>query len=143
MISAYIDEETPSLERQALEKHLAACPSCRAELSRQLALKEMVRTTFERSVEIDLSSGIMAMIGAEKTQRPAVKKTSLMKKLSVFMAAAAALFVIAMAAFMTLGNEDTQVAGNEKLEEYVIEHAAAGAGAVDFNGKLATVNLEK
>ncbi|MGE4319802.1 MAG: anti-sigma factor [Deferribacterales bacterium] len=140
MISTYVDEEAPSLERQALEKHFASCPSCRAELTKQLALKDMIKTSFERTVDVDMSRDIMSMI-RQQQPKTVVKKVSFMKKISVFAAAAAAVFVLAMAAVMTLGTEDTQIAGNEKLEEYVIEHV--GAGVIDFNGELATVNLEK
>ncbi len=140
MISTYVDEEAPSLERQVLEKHFASCPSCRGELTRQLALKDMIKTSFERTVDIDMSGDIMSMI-RQQQPKTVVKKVSFMKKMSVFAAAAAAVFVLAMAAIMTLGTEDTQIAGNEKLEEYVIEHV--GAGVIDFNGELATVNLEK
>lgn len=139
LISAYIDEEAGALERQALEKHVSVCAFCRAELTSQLKLKDMIVSSYEKAADIDLSKNIMAMI--KQQSKPVVKKTSIIKKLSVFAAAAAAIFVLALAALMTLGTEDTKVAGNEKLEEYVIEHV--GAGVSDFNGRLATVNLEK
>jgi len=140
LISSYIDEEASSLERQAVERHVAACPACRAELTNELRLKDMVKLSYEKTAEIDLSKNIMAMI-APKAAVPVKKKGSFYKKFSVFAAAVAALFVLAFAAIMTMGTEETQVAGNEKLEEYVIEHV--GAGVADFNGTLATVNYKK
>jgi hypothetical protein len=100
----------------------------------------MVKLSYEKTAEIDLSKSIMAQI-APKSAAPAPKKGSFYKKFSVFAAAVAAIFVLAFAAIMTMGTEETQVAGNEKLEEYVIEHV--GAGVADFNGTLATVNYRK
>lgn len=139
MISSYIDDETPSLEAQVLESHLASCPACRAELTRQLALKDMVRSSYAQTVEIDMSKNIMAAI--KKEQKPAVKYIPLYKRISVIIATVAALMVIGLAAFLTMGREETLVAGNEKLEEYVIEHV--GAENTNFHGRLAAVNLEK
>lgn len=140
LISSYVDEEASSLERQAVEKHMAGCQSCRDELTNQLRLKDMVKLSYEKTMDMDMSRSIMAMI-APQAAKPAVKKVSFYKKFSVFAAAAAALFVLVFAAVMTMGTEETQVAGNEKLEEYVIEHV--GAGVTDFNGTLATVNYKK
>lgn len=139
MISAYIDDETPSLEVQALERHMSVCPSCRAELAKAIALKDMLKSSFAPTIEIDMSKNIMAMI--KKQKKPVVKTISMYKKISVIVAAAAALIVIGLAAFFTMGNEETLVAGNEKLEEYVIEHV--GAENTNFHGRLAAVNLEK
>lgn len=40
MITAYVDGELPPQKRERLERHLAACPSCKQELTEVAALKE-------------------------------------------------------------------------------------------------------
>jgi len=137
IISLYVDEETSSVQAQALEKHLESCPNCKAYLSNQLKLRDMLKDAYVKSEEVDLSASIMGKINQPK----AVKKSFNLKRLSVFAAAAAAVCVLAMAALMSLHIDNNTVAGNEKLEEYIIEHV--GSGADDFNGKLEAVNVEK
>lgn len=136
LISLYVDEETSGVQREAVELHLENCEGCKSYLSNQIKLRDMIRESYTKSVDIDLSASIMSRI----QPAPAVKP-SRMKKISVFVAAAAAVCVIAMAAMMTLHVDNNTVAGNEKLEEYVIEHV--GSGSADFNGRVEAVNIEK
>lgn len=138
MISLYIDEETSSVQSQALEKHIETCSGCKSSLASQLKLRDMVRESYVKAVDIDLSSSIMSKIN---TPVSVTKKSSNMKRISMFIAAAAAVCVLAMAALMSLHVDNDTIAGNEKLEEYVIEHV--GSGSSDFNGELETVNIEK
>jgi len=137
LISLYVDEETSSIQAQALEKHLESCGDCKAYLANQLKLRDMVRESYPKNVDIDLSVSIMGMISKPK----AARKPSKMKKISIFVAAVAAVCVLTMAALMSFNVDKNTVAGNQKLEEYVIEHVGAGNG--EFNGKLETVNIEK
>jgi len=139
LISLYIDEQTSMVQAQAIEKHVESCGSCKSELASQIKLKEMIGSSFETSVNIDLSASIMQKINQPTIQE--VKKPSKMKKISLFVAAAAAVCVLAMAAMMSLHVDNDVIAGNEKLEEYVIEHV--GGAASDFNGKVEAVNLER
>ncbi|MGD9807913.1 MAG: anti-sigma factor [Deferribacterales bacterium] len=136
LISLYIDEETNSVQTQALEKHMETCGGCRSALTNQLKLRDMVKESFSKTSEIDLSMSIMSKLSVPSS----AKKPSIMKKLSVYAAAAAAVCIIAMAAMMSLHVDNNKVAGNEKLEEYVIEHV--GTGQTDFRGELETVNAE-
>jgi len=137
LISLYIDEETSSVQTQALEKHMENCVDCRSVLSNQLRLRDMVRESYPKTSDVDLSMSIMAKLAAPSK----AKKPSMMKKVSIYVAAAAAVCVIAMAAMMSLNVDNNTVAGNQKLEEYVIEHV--GTGQTDFRGELSTVNIEK
>ena len=105
-------------------------------LANQLKLRDMVKESFCKTTEVDLSMSIMSKLAAPSS----AKKPSIMKKLSVYVAAAAAVCIIAMAAMMSLNVDNNKVAGNEKLEEYVIEHV--GTGQTDFRGELETVNAE-
>ncbi|PLX71730.1 MAG: hypothetical protein C0602_00605 [Denitrovibrio sp.] len=137
MISLYVDEETSSIQRQALEKHMETCKECKNAMSNQIKLKEMIRESYSKTVDINLSASIM-----NKIQQPkAVKTNSRMKKISMFVAAAAAVCVITIAALMSLHVDNNTVAGNEKLEEYVIEHV--GSAGNEFNGQVESVNIEK
>jgi len=136
LISLYIDDETSSVQTQALEKHMETCSGCRSALANQLKLRDMVKESFCKTTEVDLSMSIMSKLAAPSS----AKKPSIMKKLSVYVAAAAAVCIIAMAAMMSLNVDNNKVAGNEKLEEYVIEHV--GTGQTDFRGELETVNAE-
>lgn len=136
LISLYIDEEASNVQTEALEKHMESCSGCRSVLSNQLKLRDMVKESFSKTSDIDLSMSIMSKISAPKK----AKKPSIVKKLSMVAAAVAAVMVIAMAAMMSLHVDNNKVAGNEKLEEYVIEHV--GTGATDFRGELETVNAE-
>lgn len=138
LISLYIDGETGNIQREALEKHIEGCANCKAYLANQLRLKDMIKESYPQSSDIDLSAGIMGRI---KTPSAAPKKQSGYKKLSLFVAAVAAVCVLTIAALMSLHADKTTVAGNEKLEEYVIEHVGSGNG--DFKGKIEAVNLEK
>jgi len=137
LISLYVDEETSSVQGQALEKHLELCPCCKAYLADQLKLKDMILESFPSTVDINLSASIM-----DKISNPvSAEKTSKMKKVSIFAAAVAAACVIGIAALMSLHIDNNTVAGNEKLEEYIIEHV--GSGTDDFNGQVEAVNIEK
>jgi len=137
LISLYLDEETSTVQRQALEKHMETCSDCKNYMSNQIKLKDMIRDSYSQSVDIDLSASIMS-----KIQQPVqVVRSSRMKKISLFVAAAAAVCVITVAALMSLHIDNNTVAGNEKLEEYVIEHV--GSGSSDFNGQVESVNIEK
>ena len=78
LISSYIDEEASSLERQAVEKHVTGCPECRAELTNELRLKDMVKLSFEKTSDIDLSKSIMAKI-APQAAKPALQKSPFYK----------------------------------------------------------------
>lgn len=138
LVSLYVDGETSSVQRQALEKHLESCADCKSYLANQLRLKDMIKESYPQTSEIDLSAKIMGRITAPAAK---VKKPSSLKKVSIFIAAAAAVCVLTIAALMSLHVDKNTVAGNQKLEEYVIEHVGSGSG--DFNGKLEAVNLEK
>ncbi|ADD68735.1 putative transmembrane anti-sigma factor [Denitrovibrio acetiphilus DSM 12809] len=139
LISLYIDEESSAVQTQALEKHMETCGECRAALASQLKLRDMVCSSYVKTIDIDLSASIMGKInGAGEVKS---KKPSSVKRLSMVVAAAAAVCVIAMAAMMSLNVDNNKVAGNEKLEEYVIEHV--GSGVSDFQGEVEAVNIEK
>lgn len=137
MISLYVDEETSGIQRQALEKHMETCSDCKTVMSNQIKLKDMIRESFSKSADIDLSAKIMNRISKPETG----KKSVTLKKVSLFVAAAAAACVITIAALMSLHVDNNTVAGNEKLEEYVIEHV--GTAGSDFNGQVESVNIEK
>lgn len=138
LISLYVDEETSAVQRQALEKHMETCQDCKNYMANQIKLKDMIRESYAQTVDIDISASIMNRIQQpEKVVRP----VSRMKKISLFVAAAAAVCVVTLAALMSLHVDNNTVAGNEKLEEYVIEHV--GSGSTDFNGQVESVNIEK
>ncbi|PLX67296.1 MAG: hypothetical protein C0603_09495 [Denitrovibrio sp.] len=137
LISLYVDEEASSVQGQALEKHLESCTGCKAYLANQIKLKNMINESYNKVVDIDLSAKIMNNISAPKL----VSKPSKVKKLSVYVAAVAAACVITIAALMSLHVDNNTVAGNQKLEEYIIEHVGTGNG--DFNGQVEAVNIEK
>lgn len=139
LVSAYVDGETSGVQAEALEKHLETCSDCKSYLANQLRLKDMIKESYSAVSEIDLSASIMNKIGAPAEVQ---KKPSRMKKLSLVAAAVAAVCVITMAAFMSLQTKSNTVAGNQKLEEYVLEHVGTN-NSVDLNGKIEAVNLER
>lgn len=137
LISLYVDEETSAVQGQALEKHLGSCGICKAYLANQIKLKNMISESYSKVVDIDLSAVIMNQISGSKT----VSAPSNVKKISFYVAAVAAACVLTIAALMSLHVDNNTIAGNEKLEEYIIEHVGTGDG--DFNGKIEAVNIEK
>lgn len=137
LISIYIDGETSSVQGQALEKHMETCSGCKAMLNNQIKMKDMIKGAYGQTAEVDLSVSIMNKISLPAES----KKPSRMRKLSVYAAAVAAACVITLTAYMSLHVDNNTVAGNEKLEEYVIEHI--GSGNDDFNGQIEAVNIEK
>jgi len=139
LISIYLDEEASSVQRQALEKHMESCSVCKSYLASQIKLKEMIKSSYQTSIDADFSASIMSKISAPAE----IRKPSRMKKLSVFVAAAAAVCILAIAALMSLNVDNNKIAGNEKLEEYVIEHVGSGAVIPGVNGQVEAVNIEK
>ena len=137
LISLYVDEETSSVQSQALEKHLESCTGCKSYLANQIKLKNMIHELYPKVADIDLSASIMGQISVPKI----VSKPSKVKKISLYVAAVAAACVLTIAALMSLHVDNNTVAGNEKLEEYIIEHV--GTGSNDFNGQVEAVNIEK
>jgi anti-sigma factor RsiW len=137
LISQYIDEETSGVQRDALEKHMDGCAHCKTYMQSQLHLRDMLKASYPETVEIDVSASIMSRIKPAQT----IRKSGGTGRLTLFIAAAAAVCVFAIAALMTLHQDNNTFAGNEKLEEYVIQHV--DSGSADFNGRLANVNVEK
>jgi anti-sigma factor RsiW len=138
IISFYVDEEVGTVEAEKLEKHIDACPVCKAELTNQLKIKDLINDSYQTSTDIDLSGRIMRQIDVSNTS-----KSGSMKKVSLFVAAVAAACVLAIAALMTLHVDNNTIAdnGNEKLKEFNLEHADTGDR--DFKGRLEAVNVEK
>jgi signal transduction histidine kinase len=101
-----------------------------------MKLKDMMKESFSTSVKIDLSASIMQNIS-----KPAEQPKSKIKTLSMVVAAVAAVCILTLATMMSLHVDNDKIAGNEKLEEYVIEHV--GGTVSDFNGEVEAVNLEK
>ncbi len=127
LISLYVDEETSAVQGgQALEKHLGgSCGICKAYLANQIKLKNMISESYSKVVDIDLSAVIMNQISGSKTVSA---PPSNVKKISFYVAAVAAACVLTIAALMSLHVDNNTIAGNEKLEEYIIEHVGTGDG---------------
>lgn len=65
-LSVYLDGELPAAERQTLEAHLEACPTCRRELERLDRVRAMLSESVERS---DFHQQLMRRIETEAAQR--------------------------------------------------------------------------
>lgn len=62
IISAFVDSEATPLEQLAVQEHIKTCPHCKAELSNQYALKEMMSNKFKCGDSFDMSALIMQRI---------------------------------------------------------------------------------
>lgn len=67
IISAFVDSEATPLEQLAMQEHIKNCPHCKAELSNQYALKEMVVDKFKCGDSFDISFSVMNRIKAGDT----------------------------------------------------------------------------
>jgi len=72
LLSEAIDQRLPQIEAQALQKHLIACPSCRAEYDSLAQLQCWTRELPETLVAGDFASRLMARIASGEGTPPAV-----------------------------------------------------------------------
>lgn len=72
LLSQQLDEPLSSQEKQELEEHLAACPSCRKDKEELEQLDQALRHLGEIQAPADFTQRVMGQIQQETQQKPKV-----------------------------------------------------------------------
>ncbi|SDM47653.1 Putative zinc-finger [Fictibacillus solisalsi] len=97
LLSAYVDGELDSNQRQEVERHMSDCGKCREEVAHLLELKALLSSTYE---ELEMKNGnmeqtVMARIRSETTPETLLSRGGM---------AAAIAGAIVLAAFLWLAS---------------------------------------
>lgn len=76
ILSIYIDEELPASERAEIERHLAECSECAAELERLTEMMAQLRETSQREMPVDAAARLDDAISAALRERQAASVPS-------------------------------------------------------------------
>jgi len=101
-LSAYIDGELSWDEREAIEKHIAACPACADELAALEHTQELCQHIEDVETPADLTSSIMTNVHERRQQKARERKKryySLGAVAAVFMQAASDPFMCGIGGF--------------------------------------------
>ncbi|MEA2517819.1 MAG: hypothetical protein QOG16_1657, partial [Actinomycetota bacterium] len=113
-LSAYIDDESPPVERASIEAHLQGCDRCRSEEAALRAVRKLVRVHPVEDIP-DLAAAIMGRIEATTVTRLQPWHERL--RIAAVSAAAAALVVLG--ASLPFGDGSPEVANASEITERV------------------------
>lgn len=146
LISAYVDNETGSLESESVSEHIAACPLCKRELANLYSVRDMVKSVYAPKEKVDFSSSIMARINASCGVRKKTGKSAddiSVRILKYGMVAALVFIALGSTVFYSQAQTKKLMAEKRKFDTYVVEHSIQTAVNSEQSRQVITVNFEK
>jgi len=125
-LSAYCGEDLEAAERQRVERHLAECPECRAELAELQTVQRLIRSTAEVEPPPWLAARVMARIREQQAgKRSWLQRLFFPLQVKLPLEAVALLLVCVSGYYLTRSVETDLQQARQQLQESPAQTAPA------------------